>query len=103
MDIFILLINKTAARLASYTYKQVFVFYLINTLCSFESDELQHNGKYHYNKHLFQSMGRSTTHVMLTIPMTTSNAFFFLHKTISLYMCPRGEHANYYITEAVNI
>ena len=43
MDFFILLINKTAARLASYTYKQVFVFYLVNTLCSVESDELEHN------------------------------------------------------------
>jgi len=42
MDIFIVLTNKTAARLASYTYKQVFVFYLINTLCSVESGELEH-------------------------------------------------------------
>ena len=42
MDFFILLINKAAARLASYTYKQVFVFYLVNTLCSVESDELEH-------------------------------------------------------------
>jgi hypothetical protein len=37
------LINKTVPRLASYSYTQVFVFYLINTLCSVESDELEHN------------------------------------------------------------
>jgi len=40
MDIFILLFNKTAARFAR--------IYLINTLCSVESDELEHKRYIHY-------------------------------------------------------